>query len=264
MEQLPEQVLKSQELQRKEHATALIVTLTNADQAREIERGLTINKVVDSGVPVSEIVRETGFKSVARVVDIHLTRCVAQFNRNNNLNDAQIKTLVEDLIDKYPAESIEDFILCFKMARQEEFEVPMWLDSSVIFGWMRQYLDRKYQVLEEKLKKERAEKEGKNLKRDGAAPINDFVSTTLTQWRKDVENLPSPRRMHQMTDAEIRKNGQIQPPKKVALTAGWTTYELGGYKVEAMDRKQAKKIMRIFIRNGSVPFHMSRGKSRRK
>ena len=220
---------------------------------------------MDSALPVSEIVREEGFKAVARVVDIHLTRCVAQFKRNNTLGDTEIKTVVEDLLDKYPAESVEDFILCFKMARQEEFEVPMWIDSSVIFGWMRQYLDRKYQVLEEKLQKERAEKEGKNIKRSGAAPINDFVSATLEQWRKDVESLPSPRKMHQMTDAEIRKNGQPTPPKKPALTAGLAWFKVLGIDVEASDRKHAKQTIRRAIKSGELEFGISlTEKSRRK
>jgi len=264
MEQLP-QHSKNQALQLKERATGLIATLTDPDRARSFERGLTIDKAVDSGIPLTEIVRETGFKSVAQVLDIHLTRLVAQFNLNNNIQDHQIKTIVEDLIEKYPAESVEDFILCFKMARQGSFGVVYHLHSAVVFEWMSKYLEQKYETVEKNLRAQKAQEATRATPKE-VEGISDVGMKALSDMQKIVDDTAKRSKIPAMSDAEIRRNGQLHPPRKEPITKGLQTFKLGGYSIQAMDRKQAKKQMRIFIRNGKVQFHISRGtkKSRRK
>lgn len=126
------------------------------DKSREFERGLSIQKIIDNSVPVREIVRATGsIKPVAQALDIALTKLVGSINVNQNLNDSQIKVIVEDLLDKYPNESLEDFILCFKKARQGEFGTIYHLHSAVIFGWMEVYLGDKYDALIRKMDREK-------------------------------------------------------------------------------------------------------------
>lgn len=213
---------------------------------------------MDSALPLSEIVRDTGFKSVAQVLDIHLTRLVAQFNLNNNIQDHQIKTIVEDLIEKYPSESVEDFILCFKMARQNAFGVVYHLHSAVVFEWMSKYLEQKYEAVEKKLRSEKAQEATRALPKD-VAGISDVGAKALEDMQKIVDATAKRSKVPAMTDADIRRNGQEKPPKKAALTAGWATYNLGGIDVQASDLKHAKKLMRMFIKNGKVEFHRRRG-----
>lgn len=106
-------------------------------------------------MPICEVVRAIGSRDVAIALDIQLTRLVSNLNLKWSINDSQIKTIVEDIIDKYPNESIEDFVLCFKSARQGNYGELVRLDSAIIFRWIQEYLDAKYEALEDKLAREK-------------------------------------------------------------------------------------------------------------
>lgn len=219
---------------------------------------------MDSALPLSEIVRDTGFKSVAQVLDIHLTRLVAQFNLNNNIQDHQIKTIVEDLIEKYPSESVEDFILCFKMARQNAFGVVYHLHSAVVFEWMSKYLEQKYEAVEKKLRSEKAQEATRALPKD-VAGISDVGAKALDDMQKIVDATAKRSKVPAMTDADIRRNGQEKPPKKPTLTTGEKTFYILGFGQNASTRKEAKVRVRRLIKGGHLDFGISlNAKSRRK
>lgn len=203
--------MENQGLQRKEHATALIATLTNPDQARAFERGLTIKKAVEVGLPVTEIVRLEGFKSVAQAIDIALVKLVASLNIKNNLNDGQIKTIVEDLIEKYPNESIEDFVLVFKMARQNEFGTTyQTLDQPTIFGWMEKYLEKKYEQVEANLMSEKEEMYRTPKQREKVNEEGEGYKLA----KKYLEELKGGAKVPNLTEEEIQREGQRKSVKK--------------------------------------------------
>ena len=196
---------QNQELQHRERLTGLIATLSDPEKARSFERGLTISKIVEQAIPISVALRTTPSKTISQIIDIHLTKLVANLNLGQNLKDFQIKTIVEDLIDRYPNESIEDFIMVFKMARQNEFGTIYQLHSAVIFGWMEYYLDQKYQVLEAKLMKEKDEIHK-------VKPV-EGGKDWLKVWADAVAEVPAKPRI-QMTDKEIAEEGQEKPKRK--------------------------------------------------
>lgn len=196
------------ELQLREHSTGLIATLTDPDKSREFERGLTVQKIIDNAVPIREVVRVTGsMRPLAQALDIALTKLVGSINVGQNLNDGQIKTIVEDLLDKYPNESLEDFILCFKKARQGEFGTIYHLHSAVIFGWMEFYLGEKYDALIRKLDKEKDEL----YKRPEKMPETGAGYEEFKEWAK---TLTIEKTVRPMTTEEILQEGQAEPPKR--------------------------------------------------
>jgi hypothetical protein len=147
-------------LQLKAQSTDLALTLTTEKIDRwvtKIEKGLSLESIVESAKPISTLVRTEALSKieVKQILDIHLTKLASSFNMNLNLKDHQIKVIVEDLLEKYSDESIEDFILLFKKARQGEFGEVYRIDSAVIFGWMKIHLEQKYQTIEDKLMKEK-------------------------------------------------------------------------------------------------------------
>lgn len=262
MEHLPEHS-RNQALQLKEQSTALIATLIDPARAREFERGLTISVAVDSGIPLSEIVRETGFKSVAQVLDIHLTRLVAQFNLNNNIQDHQVKTIVEDLMEKFPNESVEDFILCFKMARQNAFGVVYHLHSAVVFEWMAKYLEQKYEAVEKKHREQKAKESTRALPKE-VPGISEVGAKALADMQKIVDATSKQSKVPAMTDGDIRRNGQEKPPKRDAVTSGMKWFSVLGMQVLASDSKHAKQQIRKSIERGHLEFGISlNAKSRR-
>lgn len=194
-------------LQWKAQSTALIATLTDAQKSREFERTLTVKKIVDNALPITEMHRHVGARAIAVAIDIALTRLVASLNLKWNINDNQVKIIVEDLIDKYENESIEDFVLCFKKARLGEYGEIMRLDSAVLCGWMTKYLDEKYQVLETKLVQEKDNQYEK--------PSQITEEPGYQEFKRWAKEFVSGAKIPAISDEDIKAEGQRHPkPKK--------------------------------------------------
>jgi hypothetical protein len=194
-------------LQLQERSQGLIATLTDQDKAREHERKLTMQSAIENGVPVNVLKQAVGGRAVSVALDIQLTRLVGNLNLKWNLNDVQIKTIVEDLLDKYPGESLEDFMLCFKKARQGEYGELIRLDSPIVFTWMDKYLDEKYRIIEENLLREK----------------DDYYKTVipessdrdwLAEWQKAVSQTQGVQTVRPLSEKEIREEGQERPKVK--------------------------------------------------
>lgn len=151
--------------------------------------------------------KTVGSRAVAQAIDIALTKLVANVNVSQNLNDGQIKIIVEDLLDKYPNESIEDFILVFKRARQGEFGTIYHLHSAVIFSWMEFYLNEKYEALEKKLKREQDPPYVPPTTETGKG-YQEF----LAYQKKLVEQAKG---TPKISEKEIEEEGQEKPKKKI-------------------------------------------------
>lgn len=194
-------------LQQKDHSIGLIAILTDAEQSRQFEKSLTIQSIIDKAIPICEMSRFAGMRQVAIAIDIHLTRLVGNLNLKWSLNDAQIKTIVEDLIDRYPNETIEDFILIFKKARLGEYGELIRLDSPIIFTWIEKYLEEKYEVIEKKLMNEKDE----FYKR--VVPENS-ERDYLQEWMDAIKDNPTgPKLVRKLTDEEIKYEGQEEPKR---------------------------------------------------
>lgn len=200
----------NQELQRKERSNALIAILSEPEKAREFERSLTLSKIVETALPLCEVMRNTSSRLVAQSIDAALVKLVTSVNVSQNLNDIQIQTIVEDLIDKYPNESIEDFILVFKKARQGEFGTIYSLHSAVIFSWMEFYLEEKYQALERNLMKERDDM----YKRPEKMPETGEGYAEFQEWAK---TLKQEKVVRPLSDEDVKREGQSEPPTKKAI-----------------------------------------------
>lgn len=200
--------MENNALQLKELSTGLIAIMTNPETAREFERSLTIESIVQKAIPISELRRVVGSRQVGIALDVQLTRLVANLNLKWTLNDSQIKTIVEDLLDKYPNETLEDFILCFKKARLGEYGELIRLDSAIVFTWMTSYLTEKYTVIEAALMKE---------KDDHYKIIIPESSDRdwLAEWQKAVNENNGMKKVPDLEEDEIQTEGQPTPKRKV-------------------------------------------------
>lgn len=179
--------------------------VTDPEKFNSLERSLTVNKIIETALPISQINRVAAPGEVEVAIDIALTKLVGNLNLKWNLNDCQIKTIVEDLVDKYPNETIEDFILIFKRARQGEFGELYRLDSAVIFGWMERYLEEKYVALERSLDNEK-----ENLNK----PIKPVCEIDrLKAWKATVDAI-TVKSIAPLTDKEVITEGQEKPKRE--------------------------------------------------
>lgn len=199
------------------------------DKVREIERSLTIEKIIDNAMPICVLAKNSSLVEVHQALDIQLTKLVASLNLKWNLTDNQIKTIVEDLIDKYKNESLEDFILVFKKARQGEFGELYRLDSAVIFGWMEAYLSEKYEILERKMM---AEKE--NIYKS-EIPNSEKHRYWLDKLLDVIGATEIVKPVRGLTTEEINTEGQERPPQG---------YTISRYEMETQRDEHRAKVRR--------------------
>jgi hypothetical protein len=109
------------------------------------ESSLTIRHTL-TGMTINEMIKFHGAKrsTVMAVVDLQLVRFLKSINVGNTLTDFQQQELVMTLVDRYPHETLNDFLLMFRMARQGYFG-PLYnrIDITVISEYMGKYLEIK-------------------------------------------------------------------------------------------------------------------------
>lgn len=67
------------------------------------------------------------------------------FNVAHAMNKEQAVQTAGLILDKYPVETLEDFVMVFKLAKRNEFGTNLHrLDGTVIFEWCARYFDLKY------------------------------------------------------------------------------------------------------------------------
>lgn len=166
------------------------------------------------------MIRTTGALGVKQALDILITRLLHSFNLNLTVNEKsmQIPMIVNDLIERYPNETIEDFAYIFKQARQGVYGQVFRIDSAVIFGWVAQHIEDKYKVKEARLMAEKdkpyeivdTHREGKKIE---PLPISE-ADKYLKQWAANLEGIES-RPIPYLTGNQIAEEGQEKPKAMV-------------------------------------------------
>jgi hypothetical protein len=111
------------------------------------EKKITITKCLEAKT-VNEIEKLIGEQDLLKIVSFMITTCIANFNVTTKPSlkqqEIQIYTMTNDFIDKYKSESLEDFALCFKKARQADLGTSYnRIDSETLFGFMKIHLESK-------------------------------------------------------------------------------------------------------------------------
>ncbi len=107
-------------------------------------------------MPICVQIKEHGRKDVAMSLDLQLVRLAKMMNVKHNLSDNMITTIVYDLIEKYPQETMEDFVLVFKRMRQGYYG-PSYhlLSEATIIECMNLHLEEKWAEKERLLREEK-------------------------------------------------------------------------------------------------------------
>src|SRR5690606_14093924 len=93
---------------------------------------------------VRDVESQVGREQLRRYIEFELIKLSQLVSVGGNLNDAQVQFISEQLINRYPNESIADFKLCFERGITFRYGRIYRLDPTVIFEWMGCYLEEKY------------------------------------------------------------------------------------------------------------------------
>lgn len=92
-----------------------------------------------------------GFKEKIEIfLALEISKVKAAVNIDSRLSfyDDQIPAIASQLVEMYPVETLEDFILCFKLGTTGYYGPIYRLDAAVLHEWFRKYLDNKYSYVE--------------------------------------------------------------------------------------------------------------------
>jgi hypothetical protein len=199
----------------------LSITKTNLEQVEKSPtvKGLTENNfelVRHCGNSVAAILDRPNLIMLKKVVDptllelflaTELTLLIDSVNLDQRLTiqGHQIPIIAAQLIESFPVETLEDFVLCFKRGSIGFYGSIYRLDAAVINEWMRAYLEEKYTLVEAEVSKSKT-------KEQQAATV-DYLAYIE---RKDKE-----------------RQQAIEKPK---APDNWNTNELERFKLEYQTR----------------------------
>lgn len=181
--------------------------------------------------PVQDLIRN-GVKAndLEACLAVEIARTANMLTVGGNLRQGQSLEIAKILIADYPGESLQDFCLCLRLGLKEKWGQIFRFDIMVINGWMKSYLEEKYQAAEDQLKQERDNLYA-NIKPAPEPPalaykrIEDYPCEYAPVKNKEARALLWQRRFYAMkhmrgrfvpkiSDKEIREEGR-QKPKSV-------------------------------------------------
>lgn len=105
---------------------------------------MTIEKALE-GTTLTNLSKSMGENNTLKVVYTLILNVSNYFNVAHSMNQDQALQTATLILDKYPVETVEDFVMVFKMAKRNEFGTILHrIDGTVIFDWCARYFDLKY------------------------------------------------------------------------------------------------------------------------
>lgn len=195
--------------------------------------------------PICDIVKVVGKGKIVLYVKLELVKVAERINVNNNITPAQMEFISTQMVEFFPNESLADFKICFERGCMGQYGTIYWMDGIVIRQWMEKYLEEKYQVVEEDLKKEKD-----NLYQ----PVEKTKGYDPDQHQKWLDKLKegcNPGiKVPGVSDEEIIINGQSKPPKRKGLTSGWKYFDVRGVQIYAVTQEHAEELAEKMIKQG--------------
>jgi hypothetical protein len=177
------------------------------------EKKLTVLGCLEAQT-VSEVEKAIGEQDLLKIVSFMITTCISNFNVTTKPSpqqqEIQIFTMASDFIEKYKRESLEDFALCFKKARQADLGTSYnRIDSETLFGFMKIHLESKAE-------------ERERINAMVKYPKNDIITTQ--EPPKDPEALRHYEEVKKI--AKGLKTGNYRSVKNIFPKAELSTHEM--------------------------------------
>lgn len=194
--------------------------------------------------PICDVIKITGQGAVVRFVEFELVKMSALVSVGNNISDLQVQFIATQLVEMFPNESLADFKLCFERGCIGQYGEIFRMDGIVLRKWMERYLEEKYIIIEEELRKEKAGEYHQAIPPAEEGPgYREFVA--YANSLREGSKVPG------MTDADHRKYGQENPVRKSA-TAGMKYFKVKNVEVFAATQEHAEELVQKMIEHGKL------------
>ena len=151
-----------------------------------------------------------------------------------NFQTYQLDSTAKQLIELFPVESLEDFVLCFKRGALGYYGTIYKLDASVLCEWMKKYLDEKYQLIEV---------QAQQLKKENDKAIAEINVDYEAYKKRIAETLKPDDRIKAIEDRE-RKERELKTPHDY--------YKVENLRIYATSQQHAEQIVREQIERGQL------------
>lgn len=160
--------LPAQQVQSLSFIKELVLVAESGDSIKiaKHDRSITMLNAC-TGITLKAACRESSEDLVITALVSQIIRTANFFNLSRPMSEDQAIETGYLLLDKYPYETIEDFVIMFNRAKTGKYgELYNRLDGQVIFSWMEKYLDEKAGYREKEHQKMKKIQEGINLAQD--------------------------------------------------------------------------------------------------
>lgn len=192
--------------------------------------------------PICDLIKVVGKGRLVVFLQIELVKLTERISIGNNINAAQLEFISTQLVEFFPGESLADFKICFERGCMGQYGEIFRMDGIVIRQWMEKYLDEKYQVIEEELKKS----PDKMYQPSEVKTHDERHSEWLDKWQKEVGGVGN--KVPAMTDQDVRRFGQ-EKPERHSLTAGYKYFDVNGKGIYATSQEHAEELAGIMMKN---------------
>jgi hypothetical protein len=123
----------------------LLLTVSQGSpiQIAQTERSITLDRAIE-GLSLRNTAKHLSEEAVISGLITLILRTSAFFNIGKAMTEEQAIETAYLLLDKYPHESFEDFMIMFRNAKTGTYgELYNRLDGQIIFKWMGEYLEQK-------------------------------------------------------------------------------------------------------------------------
>lgn len=157
-------------------------------------------------------------ESIEACLALEIAKVSNMITAGGNLRQGQAVEIARELIAEHPHESLEDFCLCLRRGIKGIYGDIFRFDVVVIFGWLKKYLDEKYQALENKLMEEKDnqyEPLVPNMEPPHSETLTDEVKKKkererLKAWLDAIKAVDA-KKITPMSEQDIKLEGQAKP-----------------------------------------------------
>lgn len=182
------------------------ITALTSDLTKSVAESVPVKQLINHGAKVNQI---------EAALAILIAKFAKMLSVGGNLKEGHSIEIAKMLIEEYPTSSLDDFQIMLSRGVRGRYGEIFRFDVAVIFGWMSDYMEEWAEEKERQLAKEKGKQKTtiEEFKEVEPEKVDAMLNELLSKLKDEKDGMKS---VPQLTPQEIKKEGQIEPPRKKA------------------------------------------------